>query len=207
MVAAYDSARMFVRPEPALPMPELTNCRTVRPVARVGAARPAALRKRLGVGSSHRLVAVSPGGIEWRPPIETWPDEPDLTWIVPAAWAAVRRDVIAFESLGLDFVDLVASVDGVVGKLGYGTVTECACNGTGMLYVPRPDWPEDAVLARWMARHGRLVAISRPELESGRLRGALERLWAMPTPPRPEPGGSAEAADVLMNLLAPPMLR
>ena len=39
--------------------------------------------------------------------------------------------------------DLIAAVDVVMGKIGYGFVSECIANGTPLIYVPRSDWPEE----------------------------------------------------------------
>ena len=42
--------------------------------------------------------------------------------------------------------DLIRAADAVLGKLGYGFVSECVTNGTALIYVPRVDWPEERFL-------------------------------------------------------------
>lgn len=42
--------------------------------------------------------------------------------------------------------DLIHCADAVLGKLGYGFVSECVTCGTALIYVPRVDWPEEPYL-------------------------------------------------------------
>ncbi|MBZ0072430.1 MAG: hypothetical protein WCY26_08985 [Thiohalobacteraceae bacterium] len=204
MQAAYASARHFLCPAPSMAMPELGNVRSIGPLAQLGQPRREQLRERLGSAGQRRLVMIAHGGIPLRLPLQAWPVDPDITWIVPQAWGIERPDMHAFEALGLSFVDTLASVDALLGKLGYGTVTECACNGIPLLYTSRPDWPEEACLAAWLERHGRCAAVPREALETGRLRAALEGLWAQPVPPLPVPTGAEEAARFLNEFFEPP---
>jgi hypothetical protein len=51
--------------------------------------------------------------------------------------------------------DLVSAADAVVGKLGYSTLAETCRARIPYGFVPRPGFPESAVLARWLREHGR----------------------------------------------------
>jgi hypothetical protein len=42
--------------------------------------------------------------------------------------------------------DLILAADVVLGKLGYGFVSECVSGNTALVYVPRVDWPEQRYL-------------------------------------------------------------
>jgi len=201
MEDAYNSAQTFLCPAPSMAMPELRNVQRIGPLARVGRTVRADLCARLNVSESQRLVLIAPGGIELSLPLEGWPEHPDITWIVPSAWDVRRRDMQGFEALGLGFTDVLASVDALLGKLGYGTVAECACNATPMLYMPRPDWPEEACLADWLHAHGRCAPIAHEYVLRGELREALERLWAQPAPAVPQPTGAIEAMSVILGML------
>jgi len=198
MEAAYNGARLFLCPQPSMPMPELSNVHAIGPLARLGRDRRQALRARLGLRDGQRLVLLAPGGVPTRLPMERWPAMEDVHWLVPAAWQTRRPDATELESLQMDFVDVLRSVDALVGKCGYGTVAECVCNGTPMVYVARPDWPEDPYLADWLTRHGRCASVSRDELEEGRLAQALARCWAQPVPDRVLPTGAQEAARLIL---------
>lgn len=200
IVTAYRAARVFLRLTPGMPMPSLPNSRTIGPVARIGRRDPGELRARLGLDAGTPVVMIAPGGIELRLPVEAWPATP-VHYIVPASWKVRRAGFSAFESLGLGFVDVLASSDGVVGKPGYGTFAEAACNGVPIVYVRRGDWPEEPALIAWIGRHARAAEIGRETLWEGSFGGALERLWAAPHPRPPAPSGVEEAVNALAELL------
>jgi hypothetical protein len=82
-----------------------------------------------GVGGDQAIL-IAMGGIAHRLPLEQWPRLPGVRWLVAADWHCQHPDAIAFESFGLNFTDLLCSVDAVITKPGYGTFTEAACNGT-----------------------------------------------------------------------------
>ena len=53
---------------------------------------------------------------------------------------------------GLRYEDLVAAVDVVATKPGYGIISECVANDTAMLYTSRGRFPEYDVMVREMPR-------------------------------------------------------
>lgn len=201
MLSAYNSAEMFLCPAPSMVMPDMRNVRPIGPLARLGRDCRVALCAQLGVSESQRLVVIAPGGIPLNLPIHGWPVADDISWIVPDDWAVTRTDMHAFASVGMNFTDLLASADAVLGKLGYGTVAECACNGTPLLYMPRPDWPEEDCLAEWLQVYGRCAPIGHEQVLRGELREQLEQMWAQPIPPAPQPTGAEEAAQIIAQRL------
>ncbi len=60
----------------------------------------------------------------------------------------------------LPYHDCVASADCVIGKLGYGTVTECMVNGTPLLYLPRERFAEYTFLDKAVEQWGGGVRIN-----------------------------------------------
>lgn len=201
MLSAYNSAESFLCPAPSLAMPDVHNVQPIGPLARLGRDCRAALCALLDVPESQRLVVIAPGGIPLNLPIHGWPVADDISWIVPDDWAVTRADMHAFTSLGMNFTDLLVSVDAVLGKLGYGTVAECACNGTPLLYMPRLDWPEEDCLAEWLQVHGRCAPIEVDQVLRGEMRELLEQMWAQPIPLAPRPTGADEAARMISQRL------
>jgi UDP-N-acetylglucosamine:LPS N-acetylglucosamine transferase len=102
--------------------------------------------------------------------------------------------------VGWSFTDVLANVDAVLTKPGYGTFAEAACNGTPVLYVPRDNWPEEIPMADWLQQHGRCAAIDRQRLMAGHISSALDALWQQAEKPRPLPTGINEAAKILVRL-------
>lgn len=201
MESAYNSARVFMCPFPSMPMPELDNIRQIGPIARHGRMSHAELCAGLGVDPSQRVVTIAPGGIALRIPLQTWPHDPRISWIIPGDWDVVRDDMFAFERLGMAFIDVLSASDALLGKLGYGTVAECACNATPMLYMPRSDWPEEPYLAAWLSQHGRCLPVSRQAVMCGQIGEVLDQLWQLPAPPAPVPDGAPQAAAILARQL------
>jgi len=120
---------------------------------------------------------------------------------VPAAWQPARPDMGTFDALSWDFTDLLASVDAVVGKPGYGTFAEAACNGTPMLYARRPAWPEQEALIDWLHRSACCAEVPEAHLQRGELAADLAALWRQEAPPRPRATGAAEVAEALLAWL------
>jgi hypothetical protein len=201
MLAADRCARLFIRLIPAMPMPDLPLVRAVGPVARVGRRRRAELMARLGGQEGERLVAVMFGGVEKRLPMETWPLGPDIRWLVPQSWQIRHPRVHALEPLLWDYTDIIASVDAVIGKPGYGTFVEAACNDTPTLYALRNDWPEQAWLVDWLKQHARCLDVDLAALESGDVRDGLAQLWRQAPVPVPPATGADEAAALLARHL------
>ncbi|WJW75921.1 hypothetical protein QVG61_02185 [Thiohalobacter sp. IOR34] len=201
MRTAYQSADVFLAPEPAMPMPELDGVRPIGPLARLGRRRREAIDARFGLAPDARLVLVALGGVGARLPVGRWPRQPDVHYLVPAAWGVAHPQAIPLESLEMDFSDLLASADALLGKCGYGTVAECACNATPLLYIPRPEWPEEPWLLDWLRRHGNAEPVAREQLEAGGPAEALTRLWAQPRSRPPRPDGAGQAVAQLMALL------
>ena len=187
MLAAYRGARTFLRVTPGMPMRDFGNREDIGPIAAIGR------RHDLGLNGD-RAVLIAMGGIDHRLPVDDWPRLPGVRWLVAADWQCAHPDAIALESFGLNFTDLLCSVDAVVTKPGYGTFTEAACNGTPVLYQRRDDWPEQDCLIGWLRRNANCLEISADRLLDGALHESLNTLWRQRPPPRPAATGAAEAA-------------
>ncbi|MCL2635395.1 MAG: hypothetical protein FWD50_02040, partial [Betaproteobacteria bacterium] len=201
MLAAYRSAAAFLRVTPGMAMGALDNLRPVGPIAALGK------RHDLGLGSG-RNVLIAMGGIDYRLPLDTWPRQAGIRWLVPAQWNCRHPDAIAAEDFGLSFTDLLRSADAVITKPGYGTFTEAAANGTPVLYQRRADWPEQDCLIAWLHAHGRCRCreIDAEALRQGELATELAALWALPPTPAPLIDGAGQAAALLLALAAPARL-
>lgn len=187
ILAAYRDADTFLRLTPGMPMADLAHQETLEPIAARGT------RHDLGLGTG-RNILIALGGFDHRLPVDAWPRLPGTRWLLPAAWQCRHPDAVAFESLKLSFTDLLASVDEVLTKPGYGTFTEAACNGTPVLYQRRADWPEQDCLIDWLQTHDRCREVSAERLQDGELGGEIDALLALPAPPRPQPDGALQAA-------------
>jgi UDP-N-acetylglucosamine:LPS N-acetylglucosamine transferase len=141
------------------------------------------------------------GGIAHRLPVERWPQQAGLRYLLPGAWNIRREDAIAIEETGFTFSELLASSDAVLTKPGYGTFTEAAVNGIPVLYVARRDWPEQPWLIAWLAQHGRCREVSAAELLRGEFGDALLELTRAGSSPAVLADGVRMAVDAIRGML------
>ncbi|THH29917.1 hypothetical protein EUX98_g4266 [Antrodiella citrinella] len=73
--------------------------------------------------------------------------------------------------------DVTAVADVLLGKLGYGTVSECVDACTPFVYVPRPLFIEEFGLRLLLQQEGVGVELSRASYESGEWASAIEEAW------------------------------
>ena len=200
MEAAYRTAKAFLCPEPSMPMDFLDNQIPVAPIAVQGDCRRDELNERLQLHDGEALVLAAPGGIDMRFAMENWPDARGIHWLVSEHWNISHPDTTSLESTGLGITDLVRSCDAVLGKCGYGTVTECVVNGTPLMYVPRPDWPEQATLLEWLEYHQGAVEVAPHCLISGDFETLVRQAMSRNVKTC-LPEGAAQVADYLSGFL------
>jgi hypothetical protein len=201
MMNGYRAAGLFLAPTPAIPMPGLDNVVTTGPIARLGNRQQEALLERCAADRKVKSVLVALGGIATRLPVENWPFIEGVIWIFTEAVHGTREDMVDFTALEMPFIDVLASVDAVLTKPGYGTYAEAVCNGVPVLTLERRDWPETACLNSWVRRHGLLGVMTREQFLGGRFAPLVNSLLAKETCPGIVPGGISEAADRLQSLL------
>lgn len=199
MAAAYRSARAFLRAEPALPMDWLANAEALPAIAARGVNRRGELHAALGLAPERKLALLGFGGIR-HDAAAALPRLDGVVWLTPEGWPPGPH-VAPFRRSGLPFLDLMASVDLLVTKVGYGAFVEGAAHGLPVLYVDRPDWPETPFLADWLGRNTRAAAIREAELFTPEIGEAMARLWRSPPPPPPATPGAESAARRLCRLL------
>ncbi|OZJ06226.1 hypothetical protein BZG36_00819 [Bifiguratus adelaidae] len=76
--------------------------------------------------------------------------------------------------------DLTNAVDVVIGKLGYGTCSECVGHAKPFIYVPRPQFIEELGLKRLMETQGSCVELPREDFEGGRWRDYILKAAQLP---------------------------
>lgn len=203
MRRAYGGADLFLRPEPAMPMPWLRRTAAVGPLASVGQRRRDEIVALLGCEKGRHLALVTLGGIATSLPLERWPSDPEIHWLMPPGQRPLREDMTDFTRLPLPFADLLASVDLLIAKPGYGTFVEAACAGLPTAYVARGDWPEEPYLCHWLRRHVPSSEIPRDAWQEGAFLPRIRALLGQPVQPA-QASGAPEAADLIQaaNLIA-----
>ena len=152
-------------------------------VARHGNRVRAALVRELGVGEERKLALLYLG---------VW--GLDLNWAALAAvrgWVFLTYDaptipapnIVTLDRARWPYANVAASVDAVVSKPGYGTVTECIANSVPLIYVPRPGFSEYEALVMGMGLWGGGIPLSDEDFRAGRWQEALSTALAAPLNP------------------------
>jgi predicted glycosyltransferase len=122
-----------------------------------------------------------------------------LTHDPPAAHPA---NVRALDRRDWPFADTAASVDAVISKAGYGTVTECIANDVPLIYVPRRAFAEYDALVAGMAPWNGGIPISDTEFRAGHWQKALQTSQVQPRNPHAYAvNGSEVVAAALKKML------
>jgi L-arabinokinase len=140
--------------------------------------RPAALLSFGGYGLPALRLASLDCLSEWT--IVTTDRSAELQPDLPAS--VVMLPEREFVETGFRYEDVVAAVDVVITKPGYGITAECITGGTAMLYTSRGHFREYDLLVREIPRYLRARFISQDDLLGGRIRDSLDALLAQPQP-------------------------
>ncbi len=92
------------------------------------------------------------------------------------------------------FADILASMDVVVTKPGFGIVSECIANNKPIVYTDRENFLEYPILVKGIYNYCRNAFIPGAELYAGELGRALEEIESAPLPTEQIPRGGAEIA-------------
>lgn len=196
---AYQAADIFLQPQPHMPMSDLPNRRSIGPIGRVGSNRREYICEVLNIPFGMRIILATVGGIPSDKPLSL-PRMTNVQWIAPNGTSDIRKDISDIGQLGMTFIDVLASADAVLTKVGYSTFVEAACNGVGLVTAPRPDWPEAAVLLQWASESANF-AMTQTALED--VEGVKKAVSAVLRAPRRSPVpavGSAEAFECIVRV-------
>ena len=184
--------------------PSFRTLRDLPLVARVARLPREAVRAALRLPPDRPLVLVSLGGYGARgidlhaaaASLRGAADVVATSYDVFSPGAGVHRvDEAAMYGQRIRYEDLVGAVDIVASKPGYGIISECAANGTRLLYTDRGRFCEYDVLVREMPRFLESAYIGQEDLLAGRWHQAVTGLLGAPARPRAPAEGAAVAAE------------
>lgn len=204
ILSCYAGADAFLRATPGMAMNDLSatgNLIPAAPIAAIGKNRRSEINHSLKLSKAEKLVLVSMGGVASRLPVENWPRLDGVRYLVQTSWQVEHPDAIAFESIPVNFSDLLASCDAMLCKPGYGSFVEAACSGVPLLYVDRPDWPESPALTTWLKAKAICREVTLEEIQHGKFEKALEEICNAVKPAPVVPTGAQQVADYLAGKL------
>jgi hypothetical protein len=191
----YALATLAVRTPPAFPMGYFPHIKSVEPIARRGKNIRTELLRALGLPRSQKLVLLYFG---------TFGDNdlkvPEIPGVTFLAMTKMPHPALEIDPAIWHFPDVVATADCVIAKPGYGTTGECMANGTPMVFHPRTEFAEYAVLRKAIIQWGGGVQLPLRKLESGQWQGALEEAFQL-TPKKVRSNGAAQTAAAITDLV------
>jgi len=154
--------------------------------------------------SDVRVGLVSMGGHAWSNlDLEALKSKQDWVFLVnDAAWEHVADSPERFRKIPagyLDYHNLIAAADVLVGKVGGSTVAEVVWHSTPMIYTTHPLWRESALLSETLERYS--VASQYVELEAlqrGEWVDVLDDVYERKrSPSYDQPNGAPTAANII----------
>ena len=161
-------------------------------VVRKGTSVQEALKSTLDIPPDTHLALLYLGGwgldIDW-PALEQWRE---WVFLVDRPLPNPPANVRFFDPACWRYADVAASVDAVVSKAGYGTLTECIANSVPLIYLPRQGFVEHEALVLGMMPWGGGVEISEKDFFAGDWGHALEAALAARPDPNAYPTNGAQ---------------
>lgn len=202
----YSQASLLLRLPFAEAMEAFPRRQEVGLVARPGKPCRGRLAELTGADPCRRWALVSFTTLELTPSArrraaatEGW----QFFTVQPLDWQ--EHGFLAVDPSLVAFCDLVASVDVVLSKPGFGILSDAIVNGRPLVYVERSDFLEYPVLERGLKRFLRHHHLPAAELYRGAVGPALEAALGAPEPPeRLSSDGAAAAVRSLRQLYCDP---
>ncbi len=176
----------------------------VDPISRPAQLLRGQARAMLGIEGDGPVVVVTMGGYgEELPFLDRLRALADTTFVITGvARSGTDGNLRLFDNnTPLFMPNVLAAADGIVAKLGYGTVAEVWREGLPFAHVTRPDSREMASLEAFASEELSGFLITRDQFANGDWIDRLPELVAMTRRPHVG-GGAARVAEVLLELAA-----
>ncbi len=194
----YEMADLLLELMPSTEMPGFRNRLKVPLVGSEGKNVRGRLNDHLGLEKGKHLALIYLGefgmeSIPWRD-LEKFRDW-DFIGIYqvpgkPANFHLVSKD-------DFPYLDLVASVDVMIGKVGYGAFSQSLIHGAPLIYLPRDDFAEFPALEKGIVEWGHGYRLSRNEYCALRWEGVLKEVITRERPaPRVSDGARICAREI-----------
>ncbi|MDF0667898.1 MAG: hypothetical protein P0119_17790 [Nitrospira sp.] len=200
---AYGQADLALRITPSPKMAGFSRFVDIGPIAEPAPPARKQLAGLLSLEPGERTVLVGFGGI----PLESLPFRKleslsGYRFLFDGSVPSESRRFISTKSLLPSFKTVMASVDVIMTKPGYGTLAEAVALQTPMIYVRRYNFADEQPLVDYLHRYGRGVELSMSDFTQGRWPAALKEVLDLPPTTAPPPAtGASEAAALLAKLL------
>jgi hypothetical protein len=201
---AYDRADLALRIRPSPAMEIFKQLVDIGPISEPALSAREALSALLNLSPREQTVLIGFGGI----PLASLPtaDVDSLNgyrFLFDGPVPSNNTKFVSIQSLPFSFKTLLASVDIIMSKPGYGTLVEAVTLRTPLVYVRRYNFADEQPLVDYLHQYGRGVELAAADFAAGRWEPALRAVGDLPASSSPPPtaSGASDAADVLAAYL------
>jgi hypothetical protein len=201
---SYAKANMALRIPPAPNIDIFSNMIDIGPIASPNSPERDRLASTVALTPNERTVLVGFGGIPLTSlPLEQMEQLHPYRFLIDGPVPPGYSRIHSIETLPLSFKTLLASVDIIMTKPGYGTIVEAVALQQPVVYVRRYNFADEPPLVDYLQRHGRGVEMSLKEFKTGRWEAAIRKAdeTSVPSAAPPPPTGAAQAAAILAPYL------
>ena len=199
---SYAKAFIALRITPAPRIDVFSNIIDIGTIASPTSPERDRLASAIALAPNERTVLVGFGGVPLTSlPLEQMEPLRHYRFLfdgpVPPGYSRIHST----ETLPFSFKTLLASVDVIMTKPGYGTIVEAVALQQPVVYVRRYNFADEPPLVDYLHRYGRGVELSIDDFTRGRWEPTLLQALASPVPSLPPPPstGAAEAAEVIVR--------
>ena len=186
----YAKADLLLRLPFAEPMAAFSRQENIPLVASPGKNRRTEIAKNAAIDEKKTWALLSFSTLDWNQSalknVERLRDYEFLT-VKPLAWRG--SNLHALDRRDFSYSDVLASVDVVITKPGFGVLSECVMNHKPIIYADRTDFREYAVLEASIKKYLKHAHIPSEQLYRGDLAESLEKILEATEPPQRLSGG------------------
>ena len=201
---SYANADMALRITPAPKIDVFSNMIDIDPIATPSPPERHRLASALALAPNERTVLLGFGGIPLTSlPLDQMEQLRHYRFLIDGPVPPGYSRIHSTEVLPFSFKTLLASVDAIMTKPGYGTLVETVALQQPVVYVRRYNFADEQPLVDYLHRYGRGVELSFDDFTNVRWEPALSKAMAMLSPQTPPPPstGAMQAASILAPYL------
>jgi hypothetical protein len=178
---AYTKTDLLLRLPFSEPMRAFPRAEDISLVASPGISRRREISELLDCDAGKKWILISFTSLDWSDEaldrIERIEDYEFFT-VYPLAWQ--RSNIHAVRREQIPFADVIASVDAVLSKPGFGILSDCAVNGKPLIFSDRSDFSEYFILESSIKKYFKYVHIPMDTLYRGDLKPSIDLIWDRP---------------------------
>ncbi|HEY6289747.1 MAG TPA: hypothetical protein VIW48_09890 [Nitrospiraceae bacterium] len=197
---SYTKADLALRITPAPRIDAFSNIIDIGSIASPASPERDRLASALALAPNERTVLVGFGGIPLTSlPLEQMEQLRPYRFVfdgpVPPGYSRIHST----ETLPFSFKALLASVDVIMTKPGYGTIVEAVALQQPIIYVRRYNFVDEPPLVDYLHHYGRGIELSLDDFTRGQWEPAIGKAMAKLSPSTPPPAstGAMQAASIL----------